>query len=171
MLARKKKLQEDEPLVPHGLVGQALDSTETNSSERRPADDSNPCPSALEKSEDRDPRLPKPPRSASTAKPAGPSLERVLHWPKVNQQLGERRGHIAAVLPGFRALPKQLSVRVADVRARLQASQGLSQIRALAISRADQVREELRSVREHAIPELQKVRDSAQVPAKVARLR
>ena len=172
MLARRRKLQDDdEPLVPHGLVGQALDPAETNNSDPRLVEDSSDAPPAPEKGEDRDPRLPKPPRSTATAQPANPSPGRLLHWPRVKQQLGESRAHIAAAFPSFRAFPKQISGQVASLRGRLQSSRRLSQIRALAASRAEQVREELKSVREHAIPELQQVRDSAQVPAKVARLR
>jgi hypothetical protein len=171
MPARKRKLQDDdEPLVPHGLVGQALDSAEENSFEPGLAEDSNASPLAPEKGEDRDPRLPKPPRSTASS-PHKPSSGRLLHWPEVKRQLGEGRAQIAAAFPGFRAFLKQILDHLSRVRAQLQHSRSLSQLRDTAGSRMRQVRDELRSVREHAIPELQKVRDSAQVPAKVARLR
>lgn len=171
MPARKRKLQDDdEPLVPHGLVGQALDSSETNSSDPAPAEDSSTSPPAPEKDEDPDPRLPKPPRSTAST-PHKSSSGRLLHWPKVKQQLGEGRAQIAAAFPSFRAFAKRIADYFSGARVRLHDSPGLTQLRGAAGSRVRQVRDELRSVREHAIPELQKVRDSAQIPEKVARLR
>lgn len=158
MPARKRKLQDDdEPLVPHGLVGQALDPVEADSSDSQSVEDS--CESAQEpvNDPDQDPRLPKPPRSTAADKSAKPSSGQLLHWPKVKQQLGDGRA--------------RFTKKIAGVRARLQGSRHLGRISSFATSRVSQVREELKSVREHAIPELQKVRESAQVPAKVARLK
>lgn len=158
MPARKRKLQDDdEPLVPHGLVGQALDPVAADSSDSTSVEDSRESAQEPVNDPDQDPRLPKPPRSTALDKPTKPSSGQLLHWPKVKQQLGDSRA--------------RFSEKIAGVRARLQGSRHLGRISSFATSRVSQVREELKSVREHAIPELQKVRDSAQVPAKVARLK
>lgn len=172
MPARKRKLQDDdEPLVPHGLVAQALEPVEADSSNSTSVEDSRESTQEPGNDRNQDPRLPKPPRSTAAANPAKPSSGQLLPWPKVKQQLGEGRARLTAAFPAFRALPKQISDQVARMRAKLQGSQHLGRVSAFATSRVSQVREELKSVREHAIPELQKVRDSAQVSAKVARLK
>jgi len=156
MLARERKARDDEPLVPHGLVSQALDAGNETSAE-------------APRSEVPHPTQPKPPRPATPAKPVKGSSGRLLHWPNVRKQVGSIP--MAGVLPRLRALPKQISEQLKNARGRVNLSKHWTRIRVIAANGTNQLNKELRSLRARTGPELHEIRNSVQLPARTARLR
>lgn len=158
MLARKRKVQDEEPLVPHGLVSQALETSGETSSEV-------PSPETVVL----DPSQPKPPKPAIPPRAARVSSARVLHWPNVRKQVSGVR--IPNVLPRVVAFAKLIFARLKSARGSVKLPRPWTRMRGLAANATNQLNEELKSFRARAVPELREIYNSVELPAKKARLR
>jgi hypothetical protein len=113
MLARRKRQPRDEePLVPHGLVSQALDA----------------LPPALGK--------PLPVQSSSPAfalvKRTKPSPTRILHWPRIAPRLGESVAFASAFSKKLQQVREHLQIAARATRIRNFASRCTEQSREIA---------------------------------------